>query len=46
MPKITYFSDGGDSCATSHAYVEEKLLPLLKPMAEDEHAMPKTAASQ
>jgi 2Fe-2S ferredoxin len=32
-------------CATCHVYVEEKFLPLLKPMAEDENAMLESTAS-
>ena len=36
---------GNCQCATCHVYVEEKFLPLLKPMAEDEDAMLETTAS-
>ena len=36
---------GNCQCATCHVYVEEKFLPLLKPMAEDENAMLESTAS-
>jgi 2Fe-2S ferredoxin len=36
---------GNCQCATCHVYVEEKFLPLLKPIAEDENAMIASTAS-
>jgi len=36
---------GNCQCATCHVYVEEKFLPLLKPIAEDEDAMLGSTAS-
>ena len=36
---------GNCQCATCHVYVEEKFLPLLKPIAEDENAMLESTAS-
>jgi 2Fe-2S ferredoxin len=30
---------GNAQCATCHVYVEEKFLPLLEPIADDEEAM-------
>jgi 2Fe-2S ferredoxin len=36
---------GNCQCATCHVYVEEKFLPRLKPIAEDEDAMLETTAS-
>src|SRR3979490_3214098 len=36
---------GNCQCATCHVYVEDKFLPILKPIAEDEDAMLETTAS-
>ena len=36
---------GNCQCATCHVYVEEKFLPLLDPIGEDQDAMLETTAS-